>query len=97
MVLAPFGAGYPGWNSVSAAPPHWLGGGSARIELSRDQKFTSKCMGLGQARIKAWASLPNKGHGSDGAIYQIWGRWRDGPEKRARGDLAAWKMLIGSF
>ena len=37
-------------------------------------------------------SLPNKGHRSDGPIYPIWRRWRDGPEKRARGDLGAWKM-----
>ena len=36
-------------------------------------------------------------HGSDGAIYPIWGRWWDGPGKRARVDLAAWEMLVGSF
>ena len=36
-------------------------------------------------------SLPNKGHGSDGSTYPIWG-----PDSRARGDLDAWEMLIGS-
>ena len=49
------------------------------------------------AMIGLSISLPIKGHRSDGPIYPIWGRWRDGPEKRARGDLGAWKMLIGSF
>ena len=42
-------------------------------------------------------SPPNRGTRSDGPICPIWGRWQDGPEKRARADLDTWEMLVGSF